>query len=293
MWLNNEIRFGARGHLKRQGFLIDKRHQQIDRAFIKALNDEQANRVREIWSSMAIGLPAEIELYDVPESVEQAVLLFSHDWPRIEASFEWLAYVIKGLTPQSVLDAGSGAGFLPHFIKTISSSIAFTGVDASENLVRVASQLGAGEFYVGNYLEFAPTTKVDLVVCNFGFDSYAFTPSVSPHSTTILKKQKYCPGCSDDLILQVIPYFQAWDRWCRANTSLALTGRIRNFGEVRAWVLGAAKHGWTIDRSYSGVITSKSIDGSPEKFPALLLRKLETNDSDGAERSLNWIADIY
>ena len=127
-------------------------------------------------------------------------------------------------------------------------------------------------FFAGDYLAVEPDDTYDLIICNFGFDNPNFSPSRSPHSSTTCGPAAYCPGCSDDLKPQIERYMKAWRRWGTIDASLIITGRISDFGMLRAFVLGAQETDWHIALEPSTVLKVKTVWGEVERFPALFFR---------------------
>lgn len=284
------MNYGARGFLKRTGFLTDKSHAQIDKALLRLLDGQQRERITEIWHFRELGISDGLEQYMIPTSVQQAAVLWSHDWPRFEAGFEWIARLVEELKPSSVLDVGAGPGFLIGFLSTHFPDINYAGIDSCENFVAIGKEFCRGSVILGDYLTEQPTGAFELTVCNYGFDNSSFTPSYRDHGSARIGLGDFCPNCSDDMLEQCRPYIAAWRKWSTLDGSLALVGRVKNFGEVRAWLLAAADAGWKLDRELTETIRTKSLGGMNEKFPAMLFR---TSEVGAIEEDLDWISRIY
>ena len=134
---------------------------------------------------------------------------------------------------KKIVDVGSGPGFLLKFLLENDPAIKVQGIDAAENLVEIGRKLCDVPLIVGDYLTAEPDDAYELIDCNFGFDEPDFLPSDTPHSSAQCGAASYCPGCSDDLKAQVEVYVRAWRRWGTSSASLAITGRILHFGQLR------------------------------------------------------------
>ena len=117
-----------------------------------------------------------------------------------------------------------------------------------------------------------PDQKYELIVCNFGFDLDNFEESTTPHGTAECEGQVYCPGCSDDMKSQLDNYLSAWRSWGSDYSSIAIVGRISNFGILRALVLAAEGVGWNVNLSLSKMLEVEGITKEMESFPALLFQ---------------------
>lgn len=284
------MKYGAKGFLKNVGFLLDKSPAQIDRAMMKLLDEKQKERFSEIWYFRELGISSGLEQYTVPTTVRQAAALWSHDWPRFEAGFEWLAGLMDALKPSSVLEVGAGPGFLLAFLQTLFPATKYSGIESCDNFVRIAEGLVGAPIIPGDYLKLKPADTFEMVICNFGFDNDAFAPSIREHGSARIGKGDYCPNCSDDMLHQCKPYIEAWKKWAMPDGTLALVGRIRNFGELRAWILAASAYKFGIDRGLTKIITVSSLDGTRERFPAIFFK---ASDNVTALEDLDWISQIY
>jgi 2-polyprenyl-3-methyl-5-hydroxy-6-metoxy-1,4-benzoquinol methylase len=75
---------------------------------------------------------------------------------------------VLGLSPRRVLDLGCGEGWLARALAA--SAIKTTGLDVVPELIKEASRLGGGEFFVREYREIAQAVlppEYDAAVCNF------------------------------------------------------------------------------------------------------------------------------
>ena len=274
----------------RDRFITDKKHQQIDKALYKLLEKEQKDKIDDIWHLRDLGLSNGLEQYNIPTNLRQAAALWSHDWPRFEAGFEWLASLVDSTKPATVLDVGAGPGFLIGFLSTLFPNISYTGIDLCDNFTKIAEEYLQSPMITGDYLHVIPPSKLELVICNFGFDNTSFTPSDKEHVSAQIGLGDFCVNCSNDLLEQCRPYLAAWKKWSTPNGNLALVGRIVGFGELRAWLLAAAEVGWKLDRQYTSTLRVNSIGGEKEKYPAMLFRP---HPEIITESDLDWISHIY
>jgi SAM-dependent methyltransferase len=263
---------GVRGFLKREGFDFDKKYHQIDKAFLKLFSKLEADGIQEIWNQMNLFGTGHTKLYSVPKTLEQAHLLMSYDRDRYLAGFEWLRARVEALKPKSVLEVGTGTGVLLRYLAANFPSIRYRGIDAEAALVNAAPAQDGVKLVVGDYLAVEAKPEFDLVICNFGFDSERFPASKTPHSVEQIGSSKFCPGCSDDLAEYLQAYFRAWRQWATDDASLLLTGRIGDFGYLRAIALASQDQGWTLDLDNSTLLSVTDYEGTRQRYPALQFR---------------------
>jgi hypothetical protein len=65
---------------------------------------------------------------------------------------------------------------------------------------------------------------------------------------------------------------KSWRRWGTINAPLAITGRMTDFGMIRAFVLAAQDAGWDLSVAESAVLSVDDLSGEVERFPALFFR---------------------
>jgi hypothetical protein len=259
--------------LKSMGFGLDEKPRQLERMLLKSLSAEDRRRFREIVAREPGSSSRLMGLYRLPKTRKQAALLFSTDWPRANAAMKWFDYVVRKVRPRSIVEMGCGAGFLLKYLQTTYPNLVFQGLDAANNLIDIGSQLCGRALIAENYLVAQPDHKYDLIVCDFGFDLTDFTSSNLPHTTERAGEFEYCRNCSDHFKLQFDPYLQAWRRWAHDQSCLSFTGRIGNFGMLRAFILSAYEVGWVLVLSDSSMLKVKH-NGIGERFPALLFQPL-------------------
>ncbi len=265
--------------LKSIGFGLDEKPHELDRKLLKSFPSEDRHTLREIWAARDFGSSLSLrDMYELPKTRKQAALLFSHDWPRVNASMKWFNDVVLKLAPKSIVEMGCGAGFLLKFIQGGHPDIRLQGVDAARNLIAIASELCGSSFMSGDYSEVQPDQKYDLIVCDFGFDLARFTESSTPHTTASVGDFQYCPGCSNDLKQEFDHYTQAWRSWAHDSSYLAVAGRIGHFGMLRAFVLSAQDVGWELVLDHSAMLKIKH-HGTSERFPALLFRSVQSSST--------------
>lgn len=260
---------GARGFLKREGFDFDKKPNQLDKAFLKLFSVEEAERIQQIWASMHLLGGSPIELYSVPTKLQQAHLLMSHDRERYLATFDWIRNQVGELQPASVIEMGCGTGVLLRYLAANFPEMIFKGIDTEPALINVAPANSSISLLQGDYLAMSADSKSDLIICNFGFDSDNFEASKTPHSIDQIGQSKFCPGCSDDLAVQMTEYLTAWRKWGTPEATLLMVGRMPNFGFLRAVQIAGQNAKWSIELGASDVLRVKNLDGMIETFPAL------------------------
>ena len=268
--MTTRTRLGPRAFLKASGFLTDAKPARMDAALLKALDPGNRQRIEGIWANRNLALSDGLEMYEVPQTVEQAALLFSHDWPRAAATMDWFDGVVRDARARSVAEMGCGAGFLLAYLKSGDPGLAVRGIDAAANLGAIAARLTGGEIAVGDYTFHAPAAQSDLVICDFGFDLASFAPSVRPHDVSTVGGELFCRNCSDDLAEQLRGLFLAWRAWGTAEASLALSGRLGNFGSLRAVLIAARTSGWEMRLERSRILKVRTVLGEQERFPAIL-----------------------
>lgn len=271
---------GARGFLKREGFIFDKRPNQLDKAFLKLFDAEGQALIEQIWWSIHTLSASPGQLYAVPKTLKQAHTLMSHDIPRYVMGMEWIARQVERLGPKSVLEVGCGTGVLLRYLNENFSEMRLHGIDGSSALVDVAPSHPAIRLEVGDYLSADGDASFDMVVCNFGFDPDRFEKSTSPHSAAEIGASKFCPGCSDDLALQLERYMAAWRRWGTPKAHLLLVGRIPYFGDLLAFIRAAESRGWWVEPNSFEVLKVRELDGLLSRYPALVFSSTPNGTSD-------------
>jgi hypothetical protein len=269
-----------RAFLKNLGFCLDKKPHQITRLLLKSLNAECRARLEYVWAMRSTGLATGLEQYLIPQTVRQAALLFSYDWPRTVVSFEWLDQIVSRANYKSMVEMGCGPGFLLKYLLDRHPGIKVQGIDTAENLIRIGTELCKSRLIVGDYLNAEPDDAYEFVVCNFGFDLPKFAPSSTPHSEATCSGASYCLGCSDDFKVQIEEYVKSWRRWATRDAPLAVAGRITDFGMLRAFVLAAQQVGWNLILEASTMLTVTNIEPDIERFPALLFLPKKDQNSN-------------
>ena len=257
-----------RKFLKDLGFLFDLKPAQRDRKFLKLLPPEDQEVVERVWAAAGVGLDISTQLYTVPKTLEQAAALFSHDADRYLASMTWVADVVDETQPSSVVDVGCGAGLLLKFLRERDNHIELNGIDAAENLVQIGAELIEQDLLVGDYLTYAPPSKYDLVICEFGYDNSSIPQSRKPHSSAMCGPASYCPGCAEDAQAHFREYMKAWRQWSRPEGALALAGRMTDYTDVRAVTLAAQEEGWLVDLERSRILATADRFNGKQFFPA-------------------------
>lgn len=264
------------------GFALDKDPNQIDRALLKSLSPEDREKLKFIWAARNAGLSNGLAMYGIPKTLKQAALLFSYDWKRVEATMRWFNDISAKFCPRSVVEMGCGAGFLLHYLSKQFQELRVQGIDEVSNLVSIGSQLNGARLIEGDYLGTSPDDQYDLVVCDFGFDNARFLPSKTPHSVAEVEGVAFCPGCSQDLKVQLESYLKAWRGWSTTTGCLAIAGRFSTFGGVKALADAALEVGWVVSLEESKILVVES-HGERERFPALFFVPDEGSNAPALE----------
>lgn len=235
----------ARAFLGKEGFLFDKKPNQIDKLFLREFSPDEAIRIRAIWAGIHAHNLQSTALYSLPKTEKQANILWSYDRSRYVATFEWLLAEIEHWRPTSIVDMGCGSGTFLKFVRANYPHLTLKGIEYEQSLAsiaRCASQLDvdASDYLSGGQID----RRYDAIVCNFGFDLARFSPSTTPHSIQEIGGSRFCPGCSNDFADQFDEYFKCWGAWVSEDAKIFLTGRLPNFGFVRGVIIAAAKNGW-------------------------------------------------
>lgn len=266
--MKNETRLIARKFLKDLGFFFELKPAQIDRKFLKMLPPDQKALVELIWTKSQLGIDVSKELYSTPKTLAQASALFSHDAFRYVDTMSWITDVVDEKSPSSLVEMGCGAGFLLKFLNERRGDMHVNGVDAAENLIRIGSKLIEQDLITGDYLTLMPDSEYDLIICDFGYDNSDIPVSRKPHSSISCGPATYCPGCAEDMQFHFAKYMKAWRKWARPNGSLALTGRMTDYTNVRAITFAAKDQGWFVDLSQSKILACTNRYIGKEFFPA-------------------------
>jgi len=258
-----------RAFLRSLGFVLDKKPHQIDRLLLRSLSPEDRESLQFIWAMRDAGYSDGLGMYGIPKTLEQAALLFSYDWKRAEATMSWFHGIVDKLQPGFITEMGCGAGFLLSYLQKEFQGVRLQGVDEADNLISIGSDLTGSELIRGDYLNTEPDGVYDLVICDFGFDNARFAPSRNTHSIAEIEGVQFCPGCSQDLKVQLDAYLKAWRQWVNTDGCLAIAGRFSTFGDLKALVEAASEVGWYPSLQDSTILVVEA-HGIIERFPALL-----------------------
>ncbi len=106
------------------------------------LSEQQQQQLKKILSALATGMPAQYALneawfYGEKLYVDQHVLI-----PRVETEelIEWVIQDTRTRTGLQIVDIGSGSGCIPLLLKKHLPQHRVTGIDISENALRVAER---------------------------------------------------------------------------------------------------------------------------------------------------------
>ena len=157
----------ARVFLKQLGFSIDKKPHQQKRLLLESLSMEQQARIELIWEMRDSRLATGLEQYLIPDDLRQAAFLFSSDWPRMIASFEWLDQIVSSTNCKSMVEMGCGPGFLLKYLLERYPGIKIQGLDTAANLIRIGAKLCDSPLIAGDYLTAAPDHAYGA--CNLQF----------------------------------------------------------------------------------------------------------------------------
>jgi hypothetical protein len=263
---------GPRHFLKSIGFRLDKSPHQLDQMLLRSISAEYKLRLQELLVLKDFGVGSIDDLYAIPQTLQQASILFSRDWQRAASTLNWFRSVVSKTSPNSVIELGCGAGFLLKYLQICFPDLRLQGIDSAANLTRIASTLIGQRVLSGDYLNYKPDNIYDLIISDFGFEPGRLPPSRAPHSTARVGNSEFCPGCSNDLERQIKPFMESWRRWGGPSARLALVGRIANFGSLKAFALAAKTVDWEVDIKCSAVINVSTYYAEVERFPALMFR---------------------
>lgn len=262
-------KLNVKGFLKSMGFQFGKKPRQLDVMFKSSLAPDD----KKLFDSYAL-VPPEYrsikEVLKLPKSAKQAARLFSSDIGRYIASMEFIDNVIKDCEPGKVVDVGCGAGFLIEFLSRKYKSFEFHGIDAQRNLVDVARSLTNKKIFHLNYVEEPSDHTYDYVICEFGWDFDDIAVGPPPHVLESIDGHEYCVGCSEAAETSFGDILRSWDNMLALNGMLVVTGRLRNAGDIKAFLSAANANGLVL--SSSRWLHWKSLDGE-EKAPALTMKR--------------------
>jgi hypothetical protein len=282
---------GPRAFLKKQGLQFEKSLAALDRAFINSFPPESRDLVSQTWSNIQMGIANVGDLYDLPQTDRQLALLVSHDANRMVESMRWMKDVVESLSPKSIFEVGCGAGYLLSYMRFVYPNISLTGLDRQDNLTKILKGHGEGmEIVSGDVFSTNPRTNHELIICDFGWDNHDIPSSTSPHSAAEIAGQAYCPGCSDDLIPHYRAMLSAWQAWGVPDAKLAVTGRLMDVTELRAFVLAAELVGWHLEKRHLDILRFRNLAGAPQKFPALVF---STESEDEVTDNIEFLVEAY
>lgn len=188
------------------------------------------------------------------------------------------------LKPTSrILDAGTGAGFLPAWLAAKHSDVTWVGTDASEPLIRAAKTVKKG---IGN-LSFRVWDHHDVLPTRLGtFDTIISTLAVPLQDvrgegySTRRGDERDCPRFHY-VRDQLAPVFAAWRQVAHDTTRLAVVLRLPFSIDMEAALVAAVSNGWTFDRT-----ASTRVSAGHETIPLLVFHaRLPTEEGrhEGAE----------
>ncbi|MDX1296176.1 MAG: hypothetical protein R3302_07910, partial [Sulfurimonadaceae bacterium] len=114
-----------------EGYDFESGPTRLDDRLMAACNSVQKKRLEKAWATRKEPLRLE-RMYKVPESLEQAHLLFSHDRQRILHSFKWILDALPD-DAETIADVGCGTGSLSRLIAHYFPRASVLGVDIAKN----------------------------------------------------------------------------------------------------------------------------------------------------------------
>lgn len=264
--------------LKSIGMQFNTKPAQLNTRFYKSLSGEQQERVEDIWERSSMGFGSNTELYSVPETMKQAVRLYSLDAARYAVSLDWFWEVTAHTRPERIFEIGAGAGITSGYLKKRQEFLEIAGIEQHQNLARIAGNTFGGDIRVGDYLEVEGDGSHDLVICDFGFDIEDLPPSQKPHSTAEIGGFEYCPGCTEDLSETLKPYFEKWSSWMKETGKFAVAGRFYHVGMVYAALVAAQAAGLRPIEGLCDVLKTTE-GGTKQKYPAMVFERGEMQAS--------------
>lgn len=267
----SQMAVGPRSFLKKIGLQFDKSPEALNRAFLKSFAPEHRSLVEDTLFNFQMGIANVRDIYSLPQTDQQLTLLVSHDANRMVASIGWIKAVVDDLAPASIFEVGCGGGYLLRYLRKLNPHVTLGGIDRQDNFTRILENCDANIVVLcGDVFSTEPSADYELIVCDFGWDNHDIPHSKTPHSVAEIAGQSFCPGCSDDLIPHYRDMLAAWKKWGTEGAKLAVTGRLMDVTELRAFVLAAQLNDWHIDLRHARTLRSRNGLGEPEKFPALV-----------------------
>ena len=255
------------------GFKFNMTPQKLDKLFYRSLDAQGKGSFDAYVESRLYGNAETKRIFQIPKTVKQAALLFSHDGERSVSSLRWLAGVLKTENPGTILDLGCGAGFTIQYLSQNFPEFKFEGLEANANLVSIAEELTNSTVWQMNYLCERPAGCYDYLICEFGWDPEDIFVGLSPHDEDgNIDGHQYCMGCSRAAQASFTKMLQSWSSLMSDNGKILLTGRLAHMGHLIALLEAANKVGLQPENSSNQWIYWRA-QGEKQRAPALVLSR--------------------
>lgn len=185
---------GIQAFLEKEGFDFKSSSSRLDDQLLNASDPTQQNRTRKAWQTRNEKLRL-TRMYELPRTLHQANLLFSHDRSRILKSYE---HLLKTIDPdvKMIADVGCGSGSLVRLIAQLFPGAHVVGIDIAANLIDVAKAVSHAPNVRFEKLDLSRLSMLghfDLIVSACGIEE-PFLPEPSFEDLMMTKGEGIMPG---------------------------------------------------------------------------------------------------
>ncbi len=238
---------GINYYLKKMGLSGETKHYQLDSRLIKSYDEPDQADVRQFLEYNAMGVCSISDLYELPNNLKQASLLFSHDYFRIEKSMNFIIKNLDFNENKTIFDLGCGFGLLLNYLINFTDArFDLHGIDKSTSLINIGKELTSLPLIEGDYLTYKPTKKSDILICEFGFDTEDLEIDEKPHTFKLIDDVNgYCPSCVEEFDKKIEKYLKSWRSWSKTDGQLIMISRLNfNSNLIYSFIKQAAEVGW-------------------------------------------------